>query len=60
MTKKPNSRANLDRAIERPTVVKGDDWETLYNDANFKHGVSRTIDEAVVWANELIATIAKA
>ena len=43
-----------------PTVVKGDDWEMLYNDANFKHGVSRTIDEAVVWANELITTIAKA
>ena len=36
------------------------DWETLYNDANFKHGVSRTIDEAVAWANELIASIAKA
>ncbi len=43
-----------------PTVVKGDDWETMYNDANFKHGVSRTIDEAIAWANELIASIAQA
>ena len=51
MTKKPNSRANLDRAIER---LFGD------YDANFKHGVSRTIDEAVAWANELVDPIAKA
>ena len=43
-----------------PAVVKGDDWETLYNDANFKNGVSRTIDEAVEWANDLIASINKA
>ena len=43
-----------------PTVVKGTDWETLYNDANFKHGVTRTVDEAVAWANELITSIAKA
>jgi len=109
MTKEPNSRANLDRAIERlfgnyekslgrahdlvdlllivehspvdftmaaqlcrrlfsfrnmqswpPVVVKGDDWETLYNGANFKHGVSRSVDEAVAWANELMASMAKA
>jgi hypothetical protein len=40
-------------------VVVGDDWETLYNDANFKNGVSRTIDEAVAWANELIGRIAE-
>ena len=42
-----------------PAVVKGDDWETLYNDANFKHGVSRTIDEAIAWANELVGRIAE-
>ena len=41
-------------------MVVGDDWETMYNDANFKHGVSRTIDEAVAWANDLIASINKA
>ena len=42
-----------------PAIVKGDDWETLYNDANFKHGVSRTIDEAIAWANELVRRIAE-
>ena len=59
MTKKPNSRANLDRAIERLFGNYEKSLE-LYNDANFKHGVSRTIDEAVAWANELIASIARA
>ena len=42
------------------TRMTKNDWETLYNDANFKHGVSRSVDEAVAWANELIASIAKA
>ena len=43
-----------------PTVIKGVDWETIYDDANFKRGVSRSLDEAIEWANELIATIDKA
>ncbi len=40
-----------------PKVVKGADWETMYNDANFKSKVSRSLDEAVNWANALIARI---
>ena len=42
-----------------PLVVKGNDWEESYNDANYKHGVSRTADEAVEWANELVRRIAE-
>ena len=42
-----------------PRVVKGIDWETSYNDANFKHGVTRTIDDAINWANSLIEKIDK-
>lgn len=41
-----------------PKVIKGTDWETAYNDANFKHGVSRTVDEAIAWANSLVEKIA--
>ena len=40
-----------------PKVIKGADWDAAYNDANFKHGVSRTIDEAIDWANALIEKI---
>ena len=43
-----------------PTVIKGVDWETAYEDANFKRGVSRSLDAAIDWANELIARIDKA
>lgn len=42
-----------------PRVVKGIDWETSYNDANFKHGVTRTIDDAINWANSLLEKIDK-
>jgi len=42
-----------------PRVVKGADWETSYNDANFKHGVARSVDEAIDWANFLIEKIDK-
>lgn len=43
-----------------PRVVKGADWETAYDDANFKRGVSRTLDEAIDWANSLIEKIDRA
>lgn len=42
-----------------PKIIKGTDWETAYNDANFKHGVSRTVDEAIDWANSFIEMIAR-
>jgi len=43
-----------------PKVAKGTDWESMYRDANFKRGVTRTLDEAIDWANALIAKICAA
>lgn len=43
-----------------PTVVKGPDWESVYNEENDKQSVLATVDEAVVWANELVEKIDKA
>lgn len=43
-----------------PTVTKGDGWDSLYDDARHGLAVLPTCDEAVKWANELIASIAKA
>lgn len=40
-----------------PTVVKGVDWESVYNEENDKQSVLATVDEAVTWANNLIAKI---
>lgn len=40
-----------------PTVTKGPDWETVYDEENSKETVLPTVDEAVAWANELIAKI---
>ena len=40
-----------------PTVVKGVDWESVYNEENGKGSVLATVDEAIAWANELIAEI---
>ena len=43
-----------------PTVAKGSTWDSLYEDAGKGLDVLPTCDEAVKWANELIASIAKA
>jgi hypothetical protein len=43
-----------------PTVAKGSTWDSLYEDAGKGLDVLLTCDEAVKWANELIASIAKA
>ncbi len=40
-----------------PTVVKGVDWESIYDEENDKHAVLPSVDEAIVWANELIMKI---
>jgi len=40
-----------------PTVVKGMDWESVYNEENDKQSVVASVDEAVTWANNLIAKI---
>lgn len=57
MTKKPNSRANLDRAIERLFGNYEKSLETRSIMANAIVGRC-CIDEAVAWANELIGRIA--
>lgn len=43
-----------------PTVVKGDAWETAYDDQKRDLPVLPTVDEAVAWANELIGMIDRA
>ena len=40
-----------------PTIVKGDTWEASYNEQKGDLPVLPTVDEAVKWANELIARI---
>jgi hypothetical protein len=42
-----------------PVIVKGNNWEALYNAQILELDVLQTIDEAVSWANELIQTIEK-
>ena len=43
-----------------PTVAKGSAWDSLYEDAGNGLDVLPTCDEAVAWANDLIASINKA
>ena len=60
--------ASLCRALFRyrrvhewpPYVVKGEDWDGLYNGQRQSLPVLPTADEAVAWANELIEKIDKA
>ena len=40
-----------------PKVVKGDEWEDIYAAQSRGIDVVSTVDEAVVWANDLIARI---
>ena len=43
-----------------PKVVKGDDWDVVYLNKKQNLPVLSTVDEAIVWANELIARIDRA
>ena len=43
-----------------PKVVKGEDWDSLYIDASRGLNVLPTCDEALAWANDLVARIASA
>ena len=43
-----------------PTVLKGETWGSLYEEAGRGLDVLATCDEAVKWVNELIASIDKA
>lgn len=40
-----------------PLVVKGEGWDSLYNHAKGMLSVLATVDEAVVWVNDLIEKI---
>ncbi len=40
-----------------PMIVKGADWESVYDEENDKQTVLPSVDEAVAWANELIKKI---
>lgn len=40
-----------------PRVIKGVDWDVVYNEENDKQSVLPTVDDAIVWANDLIAKI---
>lgn len=40
-----------------PTIVKGAGWDELYQNAKGNLQVLQTVDEAIAWANELIAKI---
>ena len=40
-----------------PTVVKGEMWEQTYADQKSDLDVLPTVDEAIAWANELIAKL---
>lgn len=39
-------------------VIKGPDWAPIYSEENSKASTLRTLDEAIVWANQLISQIA--
>ncbi len=43
-----------------PVIVKGQDWGRLYSDQLLPDPVLQTVDEAIAWANVLIAEIARA
>ena len=40
-----------------PEIVKAEDWDATYNDQRLNLPVLTTVDEAVAWANDLIAKI---
>lgn len=42
------------------SVVKNENWEAAYADQKGNLNVLPTVDEAIAWANELIASIDKA
>lgn len=43
-----------------PTIVKGEGWENVYKEQSIRLPVLSSIDEAIVWANELINRIDRA
>ena len=43
-----------------PVIVKGEEWESVYNAQRRGLDVLETVDEAITWANALIEQIDKA
>lgn len=41
-----------------PTIVRNEGWDGLYDQQLLPEPIAQTVDEAVIWANNLIATIA--
>ena len=41
-----------------PAIVKGEEWERLYESQLRLEPVLQSVDEAVEWANELVRKIA--
>lgn len=48
------------KAGTRLTLVSGEKWELLYAEAVVGLDLLRTVEEAVVWANDLVRRIAAA
>ncbi len=40
-----------------PKVSEGQDWSEIYEEGRNRTGLSRTLEEAIVWANDLIGRI---
>lgn len=61
-TKAVCERLFLSRKMQTwpPSIVKGENWEGLYNHAKEDLPVLQTIDEAIVWGNKLIKRITEA
>ena len=43
-----------------PQIIKGESWSSLYDEQRGKLSVLPTVDEAIAWANDLIAKIDQA
>lgn len=43
-----------------PIITKNEDWESLYRQQLLPEPIAQTVDEAIVWANNLIDKIASA
>ena len=61
MKSAPNSRTNLDKAIQRfagpPAIVPGPEWPELYAEQSANVPVLPTVEEAVAWTQRLIDRI---
>lgn len=52
--------ASRRKQVWPPTIVKGRDWDEIYDHAKEDLPVLPTVDEAIVWGNRLVMTISEA